>query len=421
MKIANWNNQPKVEGELTRLSDEAQEAAIPRGMGRSYGDASLAKVMWDMTKYKAHFALKHDLLEVSAGFSLEEILNRIVPQGYTLPVIPGTRHVSVGGMIAADVHGKNHVEQGSIGHWILQLQLRLPDGREVVCSPEEETDLFRATIGGLGLTGVIISAHIRLQKIAGVEWSQRCTAFPDLDALIDGLTQSNASHKAAWFDVRSTARFFLLENAPVENPAALAGFRLRHPALTIPRLPFSLVSSPLMRLYNWNYARKLKQKQERRVSWDHCFFPLDRIGNWSRLYGPRGFYQLQCVFPRDMAKEAYAQLIAEMHSARQFPVLSVMKMHGAHTLPGMLSFTHPGISVAFDFINTRGTADFMQKLHQRVAELGGRIYLVKDALLTAALFEKMYPEAEAFRIEVARWNSGQISSLLAKRLNLVSQ
>lgn len=422
MSIANWNNQPKIGNpRLISFQEDVQVAECARGLGRSYGDASLNEVMRDMTGHKAVFELQDGILELSSGFSVGEILNRIVPHGYTLPVIPGTRHVTVGGMIAADVHGKNHALNGSIGSWVERIHLRLADGSELSCSPHEYADVFRATLGGLGLTGLILNVRLKLERISGVRWTQGSISFSSMEELIDGLVNSTASHKAAWFDARSGSRFFLLENTVLNEEQTLMKFRLNPPKFQVPSLPFSLVSSALMRIYNWNYARKLKGAKTRTINWDECFFPLDSIAHWNRLYGPRGFYQLQCVFPLAKAKNAYRELLDRMRSAGRYPVLSVMKLHGARPVSGLLSFAHPGISVAFDFINTRGTAEFIRELHDFIAQEGGRIYLVKDALLSPETFEKMYPEAEEFRNLVARYNSGHYTSLLAKRLNLVRQ
>lgn len=420
MKIANWNNQPVVrDGRLISWSDYDGENVCPRGLGRSYGDASLDHVMLDMTRNIEFFHRDGICLELSSGFSLEEVLNRIVPEGYTLPVIPGTKHVTIGGMIAADVHGKNHVQKGSIGRWIEEIHLRIPDDKEIICSPTEHSELFHATIGGLGLTGIILKAKLKLEKISGTRWTQQYRQFINLDELIHGLIYSPAQHKTAWFDARTLNRFFLIENEMWEDESSLQNFSLSRQKITVPHLPFSLISGSLTRLYNWNYARKLKKGKKRMVDWDACFFPLDSIGNWNRFYGPRGFYQLQCVFPFANANEAYCQLLEKMQKARKYPVLSVMKIHGEHALPGKMSFTHPGVSGAFDFINTSGTVEFIRSLHAFIAENGGRIYLVKDALLSPENFERMYPEAVEFRNVLARYNSGEVNSFLAKRLNLV--
>lgn len=420
MIISNWNNQPKIKNaKVFSFPQEPEATFCARGCGSSYGDVSLNDVILDMTNYKDRLALSEGVLDVSAGYTLREILNQIVPKGYMLPVMPGTSHVTVGGMIAADVHGKNHADKGSIGHWIDTICIQLPNGTQEICSLKENTDLFKATIGGLGLTGIIISARLKVEKIRGIKWQQNIKVYTSLGEFIQGLQKSSASYKTGWFEARSANKWFILENEPEYTEEEITHFQLSKPKIKVPRIPISMVSSPLMRIYNWNYARKLNKNRTRTIRLDECFFPLDAISHWNRLYGIRGFHQLQFVVPMDKSKNVIDDLLNDMRKAGHVPVLSVVKIHGDMPLPGILSFTTPGISVAFDFINKKGTDQFIKKLHGKIADAGGKVYLVKDAILSSSDFERMYPQADQFRMEIAKYNTGQISSLLSKRLKLV--
>lgn len=425
MKLKNWNGNPiVVDAEQVKYADLG---ALPsesclRGNGRSYGDASLDQHVVSMLSCRETLLLENGILQVSAGFTLEEVLNYILPQGFLFPCIPGTKSVTIGGMIAADAHGKNHEKNGAIGHWIQSLVLKLPNGEVLLCSADLHADLFRATIGGLGLTGMILLAELKLQENVGTRMLQRTRLCTSMEDLLNALNASSSEYKVAWFNARQCSDFFLLENDPIFEDT-IQPFRLGKARIQVPRLPFSLVNEWLMRIYNRRYARNLRTQlgKPQSLSFEACFFPLDRIGNWNRLYGPRGFYQLQCCFPFDVAHVGVEALLELCREARIFPVLSVVKKHGNHPQAGLLSYTVPGISFAFDFINHAGTKSLLEALNKKVAEFGGRVYLVKDALLDVATFERMYPEAESYRREVKKVNQGQVSSLLAKRLNLLSK
>lgn len=425
MKLKNWNGNPTVlDAEQINYADIE---ALPtegclRGNGRSYGDASLDRQVISMLSCREILRLENGVLHVSGGFTLEEVLNFIVPQGFLFPCIPGTKSVTIGGMIAADAHGKNHEKNGAIGHWIQTLELKLPNGEVLQCNADLHPSLFRATIGGLGLTGMILSAEMKLEKNLGTSMLQRTTICTSMEHLLNALNASSSEYQVAWFNARKSSEFFLLENDPIIEKT-IQSFRLRKAKMQVPKLPFSLVNEWMMEIYNRRYARTLKRQigKPQSLSFEACFFPLDRIGNWNRLYGPRGFYQLQCCFSLDRALAGVDALLQLCREAQLFPVLSVVKKHGKHPQAGLLSFTVPGISFAFDFINRRGTKELLEALNKKVAEFGGRVYLVKDALLDVATFEQMYPEVESFRNEVSKVNQGQLSSLMAKRLNLLSK
>ncbi len=420
MKISNWNGRPVVENAHVKtpsVNALPDTPFCPRGNGRSYGDASLQKTVLDLTTLKKTLRLDGDILDVSAGFTVGEILNFIVPKGFLLPVIPGTQHVTVGGMIAADVHGKNHVKNGTIGRWIQSIEIQLCDGRFLTCDSQKNNDLLEATIGGLGLTGVILFAKIKLIPLVNDRFQQKIQAFGSVTSLLTALEKSTATYKTGWFDGYKKTHCLLLENDLLDTPKNLEEFALKKPKITIPFKSFSFVQPWLMRTYNRRYFSKTQRAKET-VSLDEGLFPLDRIRNWNYLYGTKGFYQLQWSFEKEGIEAKLNIVFDAIESSSFTPVLCVVKQHGELTSPGLLSFPKPGFSFALDFTYQKGLAPFLIQLNQKIADAGGRVYLVKDALLEAATFEQMYPEATEFKTQISKYNNGRIASFLSKRLNL---
>lgn len=419
-ELTNWNGRPKVQNaQIEPYKKEAFPDAdfCPKGKGRSYGDASLQSTVLDATTLREILHLEGDLLEVSAGFSVGEILNFSVPKGYILPVIPGTQHVSVGGMIAADVHGKNHAQNGTIGRWIESLEIQLLNGEIATCNDQINTLLFETTIGGLGLSGVIISAKIKLIPLKNAFFEQKTQAYTSVNDLLKALEKSTAPYKTGWFDFFEKEHCLLIENTPIQSTENLNSFALKKPKISVPFKSFSWIQPFGMKLYNKRYFSKTKQ-QNGPVILDDVLFPLDRIGRWNYLYGKRGFHQLQWCWSATKNEDKLARIFAAIEASKHIPVLAVVKQHGDLESPGILSFPHPGFSFAFDFIYKNGLDDFIRTLHTIIAEEGGRVYLVKDALLEAENFEKMYPESVQFKASIAPFNDGRIASLLSKRLNL---
>ncbi len=422
MKVSNWNGRPVVENATLipfKKGQKTPENSCPRGNGRSYGDASLQQNIIDCTGNKQTLELNGDILTASAGFTLTDILNFCIPKGYILPVIPGTQHVTVGGMIAADVHGKNHESHGAIGSWIESIEIQLQQGEVVTCSLTENEELFRMTIGGLGLTGTIISAKFKLNSLDTITFKQNVSKFPSLDGMIEALDQSTAPHKTGWFSFFQMDRFLLLENSPKKGGTIPSDFQLRKAKIKVPFKSLPFVQPALMKIYNKRYARNLL-KSEKDIRIDDVLFPLDSISNWHYLYGSRGFYQLQFSFPKEGISEKMKTVISRILESKFVPVLAVVKKHGTQKSVGTLSFVQPGFSFAFDFVYKRGLIDFLRELNDEIADLGGRVYMVKDALMNATTFEKMYPEAPKFKARLSNYNDGSIQSLLSNRINLTT-
>lgn len=418
MKITNWNGRPKIEAKL--LSPEGKlptENYTPRGNGRNYGDAGLNTTILDMPTFRKVLKLEGEILHVSAGYTLTEILNYIVPKGFLMPVIPGTQHVTVGGMIAADIHGKNHVSKGTIGQWTSSIEIMLPDGAIKHCSNSENSELFQTTIGGMGLTGTILSAKFILIRLESDHFKQNVIDCPNLESLLSTLKNSTSEYTAGWFDCYSMKRFLCIQHHP-ELKAKSEAFQLKKPRLKIPFASLPFVQSFVMKWYNKRYAKKTLSAHKKVVGIEDVFFPLDKIKNWNYLYGKRGFYQLQFTLPEENILPKMETLMKRIQASGYIPTLVVVKRHGEQKSPGILSYPTPGFSFAFDFRYQKGLEEFLRETNDWVTEVDGRIYLVKDALLTPENFEKMYPESQQFKKTIEQFNQGRITSLLSKRLNL---
>jgi len=389
---------------------------LARGLGRSYGDSALndgGRVI-DMTGLDrlVSFDPASGILECDAGLSLDALLGWLRArgadaEGYWLPaVMPGTRFVTVGGAIANDVHGKNHHRFGTFGEHVLALELARSDGTLLSCSRQHEPDLFAATVGGLGLTGLILGATLQLRRVASLWLDSEDIGMANLDAFF-ALSEESAGaweYTVAWFD--SLASGAAQGRGIFTRARHAAADRRLAPALGAPRLgvPFAPPVSPVTpltsRLFNELYARRLlgRPRVERRVPVYKALFPLDGIADWNRLYGTRGFYQYQCVVPKAVAGAATASLLDHIARSGQGSFLTVIKTFGVRPAVGLLSFPLEGTTLALDFPN-RGqkTLALLEALDEIVAGAGGRIYPAKDGRLPRRYFERFYPQAARFR------------------------
>jgi FAD/FMN-containing dehydrogenase len=356
-------------------------SVLPYGLGRSYGDSclndgnSLIRAR-DLDRFMA-FDAASGVLRCEAGVLLQEIIELALPRGWFLPVTPGTKYVTVGGAIANDVHGKNHHRDGSIGHHVPRFEVLRSDGSRRECSADDEAGLYRATVGGLGLTGLITWAEMRLQKVAGPWITQRAVRFASLDEFFCLSEPLERQHQyvVAWLDCAarraSHARGILFAGDHAGSPGVLAA-KQRFSFPFAP--PFSLVGGLTLRAFNALYYRLPRPS---RVTYDSFFYPLDGIRNWNRIYGRRGFFQYQCVVPEGAAgRGALGAILSRI---------------------GVLSFPRPGYSLALDFPNRGGsTLELLAGLDGLVAAAGGRVYPAKDARMSPQSFRAFYPEWEAF-------------------------
>jgi len=401
---------------------EGDETILAYGAGRSYGDCclndgnTLVRAR-DLDRFIA-FDPESGVLACEAGVLLAEIIEFALPRGFFLPVTPGTKFVTLGGAIANDVHGKNHHRDGTIGHHLARFELLRSDGSRRVCSPTENAELFRATIGGLGLTGLVTWAEIRLKRVPGPWIRQKAMRFATLAeffALCDPLEREH-EYVVAWLDCAgrggATRGVFF-----AGDHDAAAGPTPKHSERRVPMTPpVSLVNRFTLRLFNELYYRVPRGGGEATlVTADSFFYPLDGVQDWNRIYGPRGFFQYQCAVPDSPAgREALAEMLSRIAACGQGSFLGVLKRFGAMPPAGMMSFPRPGYTLALDFPN-RGapTLILLDALDEVLVRVGGRCYAAKDSRMSASAFRAFYPEAEAF----SRYVDPRFSSSLWRRVN----
>ncbi|HRQ85211.1 MAG TPA: SDR family oxidoreductase [Flavobacteriales bacterium] len=438
----NWGLFPEVPGtlwwpqsiaEAQRLTTEHQGLA-PHGNGRSYGDASLGKRMISGLGLSEVFELDqaHGTLRCSAGLLLDEILLRTVPLGFFLPVTPGTRLVSVGGAIAGDIHGKNHHVDGSFSAFLEEVVLIIGDGRVVRCSRTELPDLFWATCGGMGLTGFMVEATIRLKPITSSYIRQRAIKCRHLDELFERFeAHKETTYNVAWIDLMAgghhQGRSVLLlgEHA---DASELKGARSRNPlrphGKVRAKVPFffpGFVLSPLaVKMFNFFYYLKAGTSDAGSyVHYAPYFHPLDAVGGWNKIYGRRGFVQYQFVVPLREGRRVMGEVLEELRTHGMVSFLAVLKRFGPEAQGPLISFPMEGYTLALDIPLRKGTLEVLNRLDRLVADAGGRIYLVKDARMSAGMLELTYPQLGDFRRIAAIYGQGRFNTALSERLNLL--
>ncbi len=405
---------------LTAVMAETPAPAI--GNCRSYGDACLndgGRVI-DMTRMDRFLAFDAEtgVLEVEAGQTIGQIAETMAPRGWLPAVMPGTGFATVGGAIAMDVHGKNHHGHGSFGQHVKSLTL-LTGGKLRKVTPEGRTArLFRATAGGLGQTGVIVSAELRLLRCKGdvvMVTERRAQDFDTFIGLLDG---SDATYSVGWID--ATAKGEALGRGILEEAETGAGLvPAPKPSKSVPfDAPGFALSPPVVRAFNRAYYARVPQAGRTVVKpIGEFFFPLDRIHDWNRLYGKRGFYQFQCVVPPDKA-EALRDMLARISASGLASPLAVLKRMGPGRA-GYMSFPMQGYTLAVDFRARPGAARLIRTLEELTLAAGGRIYLAKDALAGAEAVRAMHPEYGEWAAEVAKADpGGAMITDLVRRLGL---
>jgi FAD/FMN-containing dehydrogenase len=432
-KIAGWGRLPVVVGHEEVPEDlEAASAGaqLARGLGRSYGDASLPAASSDrvMCTRRAdrilHFDPDTGVLRAEAGLSLWEIHRIFGPQGFASPVLTGTAYVTLGGMVASDVHGKNHHQAGTFGAHVRALRMRVPDGRVLEVTDENEPDLFRATQGGMGLTGHILEVELTLERVESAWIVSEVRQVDDLDSLLETLTSESRRwpHAAAWVDATtrgrgmgrgylSLGRYARAGEAPARPP------QLRERIAVPFDLPGWVVAPWSIRIFNVFWHHLHRTTRSRVVSPQPFFHPLDFVRHWNRLYGRRGFAQYQCVIPFSSdgrGVHRFFEVLTRMGGASPVSVLKNCGPEGR----GVLSFPMPGISVALDLPFRRAhTQALVDALNAVVIEAGGRIYLTKDALTRPEHLRAMEPRLARFQEIRRKWDpDGRLRSALSVRL-----
>ena len=434
----------RAEAATVATAASAASGALPRGLGRSYGDASLPASGGSFldTRFLDRF-LGYDpatgILEAEAGISLHSILEVMVPRGYFLPVTPGTRWVTLGGAVASNVHGKNHHHTGSIEHFVTSLEVLTPadPANPIRCSPTERPDLFRATVGGYGLTGLITRVSLRLKPISSARIRTRTVRARNLHALFAAFRENDkgAEYSVAWVDTLATGAalgrglLMLGEHASSEHvePRHSAHGSLREappkPLISIPfPAPTGILQPWALRLFNAAYYHLPRTTGEKLADYGGYFYPLDSIENWNRMYGPHGFFQYQCVIPDadgNGAGEAGVEACLDYLTKNGMgSFLAVLKRCGDDNV--MLPFCKRGYTLALDIPN-RGaeTLRRLEELDRIVLDFAGRVYLTKDARLPQETFRSMYPEWNNWMDTVKHFNpQGLGRSRMSERLGL---
>ena len=441
MKLSGWGQFPVADCRLdtvsrvedVRRSLDQAASLIPRGNGRSYGDAALNdSCTLGLTGLNRLLAFDPETghLTAEAGVLLADLLDVFVPRGWFPLVTPGTKYVTLGGMVAADVHGKNHHRDGSFAGCVVWLDLLLADGQEVRCDRTQNAELFQATLGGMGLTGIVLRVCFRLRRIETAYVRQRTVVAEDLDAAIDAFAESQAwTYSVGWMDTLARGRKLgrsivtLGEHANLADLSqAQAAAPLRRPRrrqVTVPRdAPPGLLNRGTARAFNGlYYARNARDGQDSLIDVDRYFYPLDAVQDWNRFYGPAGFTQYQCVLPLDCGRAGLVELLETVGRANVGAFLSVLKRFGPQE--GLLSFPMEGYTLTMDFPMGVRTLNLLEALDSIVLRYGGRLYLAKDARMGAGMLRAGYPGLDAFRR--LRRESGadrRFHSLLTRRLDL---
>ncbi|MDQ2093766.1 FAD-binding oxidoreductase [Rhodalgimonas zhirmunskyi] len=422
-----WGRALKAEGELARPERISALKALPlapaMGARRSYGDAALndSGRAVDMTRLDRiiGFDPETGLLEAEAGLSIAEMVRIFVPRGFLPAVMPGTGFATLGGCIAMDVHGKNHHHDGSFGAHVEEIRL-LRGGKDVVISREKQKEVFRATLGGLGQTGVIMSAKIRLREIPGPSMQVQERRAESLEEHLNMLDASQARYTVGWLDATAKGAAMgrgIVEEAEHGHADAPAEEKAKSVPVDAPR--FAL-SKPVVKAFNAQYYRRIPEGGQRRMrSIPDFFFPLDRIHDWNKLYGKRGFHQFQCVIPLS-GRDALRGIVEAIASSGLASPLAVLKRLGPEG-EGMLSFPMEGYTLAVDFPARAKTPALIEKLIALTAEAGGRIYLAKDSLADGASVRAMYPGHAKWAAIAAKGDpAGALQTDLTRRLGLRS-
>src|ERR1700678_1323329 len=393
-----WNDQvPAI------LRDVAMGSLLPFGLGRSYGDSCLnaGRELIDCRRLNRilGFDLATGMIRCESGISLSDIIAVSLPRGWFLPVTPGTRFVTVGGAIANDVHGKNHHRAGTFGAHVRQIGLHRSNDGLVSCSAQINSDMLRATIGGLGLTGIIAWADIQLKRVAGPWIDTESVPFQSLEHFLELSRESNDrfEYSVAWLDCFSGKNprgiFFRANHAPD------CGKQIH--SQRGPKIPFALPAWMLnqyaVKAFNSAYFKiHAARKASSVVTYDSFFYPLDSIRRWNLLYGRQGFLQYQCVIPENNL-EAFEELLDRVARSGMGSFLGVLKQFGSAPPSGMLSFPRPGLTIALDFaMRGERTLKLMQSLDEIVLRSGGALYPAKDARMSPALFEASFPRWREF-------------------------
>jgi FAD/FMN-containing dehydrogenase len=445
IELSGWGRYPRSQAsvicpeQVSEVVPPASGQMIARGQGRSYGDAALLTdgmvMLTDHLTDVGSLNEQSGVLRADAGTTLAQVIDEFLPRGWFPAVVPGTKYVSLGGCVAADIHGKNHHRDGAFGAHVKEIELVLADGSRRRCSAREDAELFWATIGGMGLTGIITEVAVQLVPVESSYLVVQHHQAKDLAASFEILADKawDDHYTVAWIDClakgSNVGRSVLMRGhhaGPADLPNSLRGRpytksrRQRNLGFDFPSWTLNSVS---MTAFNELYYHLQSRKQRPFVAdYDSFFFPLDRIGNWNRIYGKRGFVQYQCALPAENSYEGVRALLAALAAAGRSSFLSVLKRFGPAG-KGLLSFPIEGYTLTLDLpVSDQALFPFLDRLDEIVLQHGGRVYLAKDARMKPEAFRAMYPAlTEWQRIKTEIDPENRFTSDLARRLEIASR
>ena len=422
-------------GMASALAERRGSGLIARGLGRAYGDSAFVAggtvVETGRVDRFRGFDPQSGLLDVEAGVSLAEIIAVFLPRGWFLPTTPGTKYVTVGGAVAADVHGKNHHRHGSLGMFVERIDVLVADGTVVGCSRDESAPLFHATLGGMGLTGVILSASLRLVRVetSRVTVDYRRTADLEETLAVFEAGDAGSEHSVAWIDCmasgRAMGRSVVMQGSNTRLDELSPRARrdpLGLPPKKVKSVPFTppvgLLNAVSVRVFNEVFYAAHGNRR-RIVDLDSFFYPPDSIRHWNRLYGPHGFIQYQAFFPGKSSLDGLRELLSTIVASGAASFLAVLKRCGPAD-GAMLSFLEPGHTLALDIPYRRGVIESLcSRLDRILLGHGGRLYLAKDALMDGITFRAMYPRLDEFLAVKRRYDpDGLFASSQSRRLGI---
>lgn len=439
-RVNNWGNYPTIEANVISFENAnslpahlvSVENIIPRGLGRCYGDSALASSIISTHNHNKFLAFDENtgIITCQSGVSFREIIDVFMPRGWFLPVTPGTKFITVGGAIASDVHGKNHHKYGSFCRHLISLELMTADGKIHRCSQTKNFDLLQITCGGMGLSGVILSATFSLQRIETAFIRQESHKARNLDKVMDLFEQTaDSTYSVAWIDTlargNSLGRSVLMlgEHAKLDE---LTSERHRKfplvpsakPKLAMPFfLPQFVLNQYSIKLFNELFYSKHPNKILKRiVDFDSFFFPLDFVQQWNRMYGKRGFVQYQFVLPLAASRQGMKKILDFSTSKNAGSFLAVLKLFGKQD--DLISFPMEGYTLALDFPVTDGLWQFLDEMDRMVLDFGGRLYLTKDSRMKKLMFLQSYPRAQEFIDRIRAVNTSVFASLQSQRLGI---
>lgn len=440
-QIANWGNYPVMESDERSFTcnDQLQQLVkedehfIARGNGRCYGDGSLASKTISTLKFDKvlSFDVTKGIFECESGITLDQVLEIIVPKGWFLPVTPGTKLITIGGAVASDVHGKNHHVDGSFSNHIVEMDIVPESGKIITCSPVMYTDLFQATCGGMGLTGIITRVKFSLKKVETSYIRQKQVKAKNLEEILQLFDEyKDYTYSVAWIDCLSKGKDFgrsiliLGEHATAKElndqqskqPLALP----KKKQFTFPfNLPSWMLNAFTVKAFNFLYYNKnYKRVMDSVVPYEPFFYPLDAILHWNRGYGKKGFVQYQFVLPLQ-ARQGLIEILQKISEAGLGSFLAVLKVFGRQD--SIISFPMEGYTLALDFPVRKGLFTFLDELDKIVLKYGGRLYMSKDARMKPDILEAGYPSLPQFKTIIKKYNPNRkIVSVQSERLHLTN-